>query len=259
MTGSHRADTTEGPATTDKCSGRASSYQGTLSARLYGALFLNPARFRGDRQRATGVKNLHRRLERFVRETKELGPVLDLGSGNRRLAPWVTTLDIAAGPEVDVVGDITALPFPADHAGAVVVQQVLEHVDDPVAAVSEIRRVLREGGYAYIEVPFMFPVHDPHDYGRWTEDGLRSLLRDFETVESGVSMGPFAALGVVAHRTLTLRARHLVTEAAASIVASWLVAPLRLLDRLLPASPSDTLAAGSVYVIARKPEDADDV
>jgi SAM-dependent methyltransferase len=239
-------------ARSDKCSGRASSYEGTLGSRLYGALFLNPARFRGDRQRATGVKNLHRRLERFVQETKDDGPILDLGSGNRRLAPWVTTLDIAAGPDVDVVGDIKALPFPAGHAGVVIVQQVLEHVDDPAAAASEIRRILRDGGYAYIEVPFMFPVHDPHDYGRWTEDGLRSLLRDFETVESGVSMGPFAALGVLAHRTLTLRARRLVTEAAASIVVSWLLAPLRLLDRLLPASPSDTLAAGSVYVIVRK-------
>lgn len=241
------------PPAPQKCSGRASTYAGTLRARVYSALFLSPARFRGDLQRATGTKNLHRRLERFVRDTEDMGPVLDLGSGSRRLAPWVTNVDVESFPEVDVVGDVEHLPFDDAHAGAVILQQVLEHVDHPGAAIAEMRRVLRHGGLAYIEVPFLFPVHDPRDYSRWTEEGLKKLVDGFEIVESGVAMGPFPAVASVAHRAFTLRARSLAAEAAVSLFVSWLLWPLRLLDRLLPQTDSDTLAAASVYVVARKP------
>lgn len=45
-----------------------------------------------------------------------------------------------------VVGDVTALDLPADSYDVVHAHQVLQHVDEPVRALGEMRRVCRPGG-----------------------------------------------------------------------------------------------------------------
>jgi len=52
----------------------------------------------------------------------------------------LTTVDFA-------VGDVFALDFPDDSFDVVHAHQVLQHVGDPVAALREMRRVCRPGGY----------------------------------------------------------------------------------------------------------------
>lgn len=49
--------------------------------------------------------------------------------------------------------DITSLRFPDDHFDAVVCNHVLEHVADDRAALAELWRVLKPGGWASIQVP----------------------------------------------------------------------------------------------------------
>jgi SAM-dependent methyltransferase len=49
--------------------------------------------------------------------------------------------------------NIYALPYRADAFDAVVLSEVLEHIDDDVAGLREIRRVLRPGGVVAITVP----------------------------------------------------------------------------------------------------------
>jgi SAM-dependent methyltransferase len=93
--------------------------------------------------------------------------VLDVGAGpatiTRDLAgrvAHVTALEVAAeavevaraglagvdNAEV-VLGDVHALPFPADTFCVVHAHQVLQHVADPVLALAEMRRVCKPGGY----------------------------------------------------------------------------------------------------------------
>ncbi|MER7272889.1 methyltransferase domain-containing protein [Dactylosporangium sp. NPDC000244] len=96
--------------------------------------------------------------------------VLDVGAGpatiTRDLAArvaHVTALEVneeavgvaregLAGVEnADVVlGDVHALPFPDDTFCVVHAHQVLQHVADPVAALREMRRVCKPGGYVAV-------------------------------------------------------------------------------------------------------------
>jgi SAM-dependent methyltransferase len=81
-------------------------------------------------------------------------PVLDVGCGEGALAhalPGVIGLDrsptmLAAAPPPSVRGDALALPCHSNRFGAVVSVNVLYHVDEPVQAIEEARRVLRTGG-----------------------------------------------------------------------------------------------------------------
>lgn len=69
------------------------------------------------------------------------------------------TADIES-PLAKVKMDIHAIPF-ADHSFDVVLcNHVLEHVRDDLQALREIRRVLRPGGFAILQVPFFNPIPD---------------------------------------------------------------------------------------------------
>lgn len=131
----------------------------------------------------------------FLKKYSTTGICLNLGSGARRIAPTVINVDITCYEAVDVVADITKLPYENDSVDRIVCDQVLEHVHSPSAVVVEMKRVLKPGGYAYISTPFMYPFHaSPSDYQRFTHVGLRELLKDFEVVELGVRCGPFSTL-----------------------------------------------------------------
>jgi SAM-dependent methyltransferase len=55
--------------------------------------------------------------------------------------------------------------------------QVLEHVPEPHAVLSELCRVLRPGGRLWLTAPMFYPEHDePYDFYRYTTFGLRHRL-----------------------------------------------------------------------------------
>lgn len=64
----------------------------------------------------------------------------------------LTTTDLES-PIVDIKADITNLPFPDSSYDVVLCNHVLEHIPDDRAAMSEIFRVLRPGGWAILQVP----------------------------------------------------------------------------------------------------------
>ena len=82
-----------------------------------------------------------------------------------------------------MLGDLHQIPVRDTTMDIVFMTEVLEHLSEPWRVLPECRRVLRPGGVLVLSTRFLFPYHpDPHDYYRFTEDGLRFLLRDFDQV-----------------------------------------------------------------------------
>ena len=77
----------------------------------------------------------------------------------------------------DIYGDAQKLPVMNASIDAVLLLEVLEHIESDSAVLSEANRVLKVGGVLYISVPFIYPQHDvPYDFRRWTQYGLRQVL-----------------------------------------------------------------------------------
>jgi SAM-dependent methyltransferase len=139
------------------------------------------------------------------------GRVLDVGCGDQPYRALFTRLgcrydgsDHPGGYAEDhawsfssfrpsVYADALALPIRCGAYETVVSFQCLEHVADPFRAVSEMGRVLEPGGHLILTAPQMVQRHcAPHDYFRFTRDGLRVLAEraGLEVVEI-TSLGTF--------------------------------------------------------------------
>jgi SAM-dependent methyltransferase len=132
---------------------------------------------------------------------------------------------------------------------------VLEHVANPQSAVREIHRALKCGGGIFIETPFMQTVHSsPMDYFRWTPDGLRQLMKEFDIVEIHVVAGPASALAWLVQYTLAMLfsfGNEFLYKVGLRIFG-WLAVPLSWLDKVLEKNPWAWHAASGFSVSARK-------
>jgi len=103
--------------------------------------------------------------------------------------------DVIQSKIVDYVCDVTSLPFLDSQFDAVFIIAVLEHVVEPVGAVSEISRVLKKDGLVFSAIPFMQQVHmGCFDFQRYTQLGHRWLFSSFELIEVKPTSGAGSAL-----------------------------------------------------------------
>jgi SAM-dependent methyltransferase len=137
---------------------------------------------------------LRRRAQIFEAGLTQLPPgalsILDIGG---RLQPYRPLLgdrarnyiavDLLKTPLVDVGAAAEALPFQDEQFDFVICTQVFEYLPDPTLAVTEIKRVLRKGGILFLSAPSVFLRENDKECWRFLPQGLRHLLREFESVE----------------------------------------------------------------------------
>jgi SAM-dependent methyltransferase len=121
-------------------------------------------------------------LKRHVRAPADDAVLLEAGCSSGFLlrelaADWPRSLVIGSDyirgplerladtfPDVPLLRfDLVKCPLPSDSVDAVVMLNVLEHIEDDAAALAQVKRVLRPGGTAVIEVPAgpqLFDVYD---------------------------------------------------------------------------------------------------
>ena len=80
--------------------------------------------------------------------------------------------------DVDIQADLLELPFDDASFDVVYASHVLEHIEDDLKAISEIRRVLKPGGVAILPVPVVaevtleYPEPNPNEAGHVRAPGL---------------------------------------------------------------------------------------
>lgn len=127
------------------------------------------------------------------------GRILEVGP---KLAwPNFDTLDIDPGVGATYTADITKFTEIAENTYDIVLcMSVLEHTFDPAGGLNEIRRLLKPGGLLLAQAPLNFRQHGPQpDLWRFTENGWRYLLRDWDDVEVDVLDTPDRTLFPIAY------------------------------------------------------------
>lgn len=124
-------------------------------------------------------------LKKQIAASREFitGKVLDVGAGEftryKHLfeANEYIRMDVVPSEATDIVGSAEDMPFAENMFDAVVCTQVFEHLQNPDKAASEIRRVLKPGGYCLLTVPQTNELHEePNDFYRYTNFGLTALF-----------------------------------------------------------------------------------
>ena len=133
--------------------------------------------------------------------------VLDVGCGDKPYLPYFATaaeyvgVDIDEGSRADLIGPVERLPVDDASFDLVLCVQVLEHVDDPAAAVRELNRVVRPGGRVLAATHGTYVYHPgPSDHWRWTHTGLARLFADnadWSSVEVAAGAGTASAVGLL--------------------------------------------------------------
>lgn len=123
-------------------------------------------------------------LENFL--PKLNGSILDIGSKNRRydylMKETPIAIDLNENKDKNVLmGDVQNLSFEDSSFDNVICLEVLEYVDEPKRALSEIFRVLKKDGILILSVPFMYKFHE--DRLRYTKSFLQENTSAFSKVE----------------------------------------------------------------------------
>lgn len=196
-------------------------------------------------------------LKKFLKENPDL-KILNIGSLSidlQDLHSDITNLDINYYSSVDIVGDAHELPLKDESFDAILFKNVLEHIRNPTKVMSEIERVLKPGGYLYIKLPFLQPFHAvPDDYQRYSQNGMKELLKDYKELEFGISVGPGSMLSWMLREYLAVLTSFGNYKAyqAGIIVWGWLTFWIKYMDILFRRNKLANRVVSAFYGLYQK-------
>ena len=126
--------------------------------------------------------------------------IIDIGCGDRPylklLKRWVKMyVGVDISDEADVVAPAEHLPFPDASFDLALCFQVLEHAENPQKAVQEMKRIVKKGGFVLASTHGVWNHHPfPHDYYRWTHEGLKKLFEDFSEVKVKPNLNSYSSV-----------------------------------------------------------------
>ncbi len=198
-----------------------------------------------------------RAFEQAIAQQPDDALCVAVGGGPFYAHPKLVNLNIGLFANVHVVGDAYALPYAPQGVDAFHIEAVLEHLEHPDTAVSEMFRAAKAGGQVLAVTPFMQHFHAyPNHFQNYTLVGQERLLRraGFEIVSSGVCVGPTYAITSLNYRFVNEYVRvPLVRQLLLAVAAAYGLL-LRPLDKKLNQRENAHILASTTYVHAIKPE-----
>lgn len=145
------------------------------------------------------VKKLHGLI------SGKIDTLIDIGGGwppqyKSLLVPLTKkylNLEIKKGVGVDMVGSVYDIPMPKSSVDIVTLLMVLEHLSEPKAALVEVARVLKKGGYVAITTVQYWHTHNhPSDYLRYTKAGIEYYCKEagLKVIDIWSQGGPFLVI-----------------------------------------------------------------
>jgi SAM-dependent methyltransferase len=202
-------------------------------------------------------------------EPGEVVDVLDIFCGSRPYDDLLPAGSRSVGLDIENpygVADVVSsefLPFDDASFDLVMCIEAFYYVEDPLAGVAEIARVLRPNGAALIAVPHVWEYDPDILEHRWTGPELERLFRDWEdvqVVENGHRAVVWAMLtGRMLHlsgRSLGPRARRLLGPvfSACYLAVNGIGRLLEALERRF--DPDPLTLPMNLLLTARRPSDA---
>jgi len=128
----------------------------------------------------------NRIVEQFVKKKSTDGEeeMLDVGCGTSPFREFFSNMDYTGVDKFEerediIQADAHELPFEENSFDLVLCTEVIEHTEKPRKVLSEINRVLKDGGELILTTPQTWCLHyEPNDYYRYTKYGLEHLLED---------------------------------------------------------------------------------
>ena len=182
---------------------------------------------------------------------------LNIGSGDTSIHANIKNIEISFAKNIDLVGSIERLPILDNKIDIIIAQEVLEHVKDPWGSVLEIERVLKKGGYIYLQLPFIIGYHPcPNDYWRFTHQGIEELLKkgNFEIVDLKITVGPASGFYRILVEFMSILFSIPIKKSYKifKLFFALIFYPLKSLDVILLKSSQVNRISGGYFIIGKK-------
>lgn len=174
--------------------------------------------------------------------------ILNAGSSSVRYGENCINVDIQDKGNVDYVCDIHELPNSIGEFDAIICNAVLQYCRNPETVAKQFYKVLKPGGYLFVDVPWIQPFcPDTPDRFRFSQEALRQIFADFKIISMGSSIrsgSAFAMLGVYISQNLT---RNKYVNFVLSKAVELILFPFRWLK-----TADESLTAGAFYLVCQK-------